>query len=282
MKGEIQMERKKLLYAIPTMHCNLNCPHCFIKETPEVYDRDKFLEVLNNFDGEMLLFGGEVTTHLDRMFDIIEDNRLNGKSKINHISTNLIIINDELINFYKSIDGLSTSWNPHRFNGNEYDVWLSNCKTISDNDISYTLMITLTNDLFELSADDFISIASEWAGIQGLNVIKFEHYVGDVNPEYFARADKWLSDLYVRWNLPITVETFDRVKYWYNDCNQIYTLYPDGKLINMCPHAQPGVVPSECYTCEKVAKCRPCRLQPYCSYPKELSKLVYEREGLEG
>jgi len=47
----------KVLYAIPTMKCNLNCDHCFIVDTPEEFNRDKFISQLNNFNGEIILFG---------------------------------------------------------------------------------------------------------------------------------------------------------------------------------------------------------------------------------
>ena len=90
LKNLINIERifnmsNKVLYVIPTMHCNLDCSHCFIKNSPEVYNREKFIYKLNNFDGDLILFGGEVTTHLDRMFDIIESNKNEGISKISNM-----------------------------------------------------------------------------------------------------------------------------------------------------------------------------------------------------
>ena len=108
--------KKKSLYAIPTWNCNLNCPHCFIKDKSEIFNRDKFIEELNKFDGRISLFGGEVTSNLDRMFDIINSNKENGVSKISGITTNLIILNNDLINLYKEFGSIGTSWNPNRFN----------------------------------------------------------------------------------------------------------------------------------------------------------------------
>lgn len=265
---------RRVLYAIPTMHCNLDCDHCFIKNTPEVYDKEKFINQLNNFEGDILLFGGEVTSHLYRMFDVIESNKINGKSKISSVSTNLLILNDKLLEFYKSIKSISTSWNPNRFNSIQYDVWKKNCKIISDNEIVHTIMITLTDDLFKITAKEFISIASEWIN-PTLKEIKFEHYVGnEVTPEYFDKADEWLCELYKEWNIPITLGILNKINCWKFDCDEVYTLYPDGRLINCCPHATHGIVASECYTCDKVSTCRPCRLQPYCSYPHKLAELV--------
>lgn len=270
---------RKLLYVIPTMHCNLDCNHCFIKNTPETYDREKFLDTLNNFDGELLLFGGESTIYLDRMFDIIESNNLNGKSKICSISTNLIILNDDLLGFYKTLRGVSTSWNPTRFNSIQYEIWKKHCNILSDNDIGYIVMVTLTNDLFEMSAEEFLTLAKEWV-TPTLKEIKFEYYVGEgVTPEYFYKADQWLCEIYKKWDLPVFLEILNRLDCWNYNCNEIYTLYPDGNLVNSCPHGKPGIISSDCYSCEKVTKCRPCRLQPYCSYPHKLSKLVNEHKG---
>lgn len=265
---------RKVLYTIPTMHCNLDCSHCFIKNKPEVYDREKFINELNNFEGDILLFGGEITTHLDRMFDIIDSNDKDGKSKIKSITTNLVILNDRLIEFYKRLGAISTSWNPDRFNDKQYEIWKNNCKTISDNGIHYKVMVTLTDNLFNISAKDFLNIAKEWI-TDSLIEIKFEHYVGsEVTREYFDKADEWLCKLYTEWNIPVKLEMIDRLECWKFDCDDVYTLYPDGELVNACPHSKHAIVASECYTCEKVNSCRPCKLQPYCSYPHKLDKLI--------
>ena len=269
----------KVLYVIPTMHCNLDCSHCFIKNSPEVYNREKFIYKLNNFDGDLILFGGEVTTHLDRMFDIIESNKNEGISKISNISTNLIILNNDLLDFYKTLRGVSTSWNPDRFNDNQYNIWKNNCKILSNNNIDYRIMITLTDDLFKIESKEFLNIAKEWV-TPNLKEIKFEYYVGkEVTPEYFDRADKWLCDVYKDWDLPVDLEILKRINCWNYNCNEIYTLYPDGNIINACPHGKTKVISYNCYSCDKVSKCRPCRLQPYCSYPHNLAKLVNESKG---
>lgn len=265
---------RKVLYAIPTMHCNLDCDHCFIKNSPEIYNQEKFIDQLNNFEGNIILFGGEVTTYMNRMFDIIELNDINGKSKISTVSTNLIILNDRLIEYYKRLGTISTSWNPNRFKNNQYDTWLNNCKRLYETGIGYKIMITLTEDLFKLSPKEFIEIAKDWL-YPSLFEIKFEHYVGEeVTREYFNKADEWLCNLYKEWDLPIHLEILDKLDCWQFNCDDVYTLYPDGTLVNTCPHAKYAIIASDCYTCDKVAKCRPCKLQPYCSYPHNLEKLV--------
>jgi sulfatase maturation enzyme AslB (radical SAM superfamily) len=264
----------KHLYAVPTWHCNLNCPHCFAKDRDEFYDKDKFLYELNKFDGQITIFGGEATTHLDRLYEIIESNNINGISKINGISTNLLILNDRLIEIYKTFDGISTSWNSKRFNDKEYDIWMKNRKIISDNGISHTIMITLTKDLFNMNIDEFISLVDTW-NIKGVKCIKFEHYVGEENdPSYYKSADQWLCNLYNKWQSNIELEIADRINNWCYDCTNIYTLYPDGSLKNSCPHGLQIYVPKECYECSMINRCRPCRLQKYCSYPKEFANMV--------
>lgn len=270
--------RNKVLYAIPTMRCNLKCDHCFIANAPETFNRDKFLDEINNFEGTILLFGGEVTFNKSRMFDIINDNKKNGKCKISHLSTNLLILDTEILDFYESLGSISTSWNPHRFSIDQYEIWKNNCKLLSNRGIYYRVMITLTEDLFEMSAKEFLKMADTWI-TKELVELKFEHYVGDVTKDYFDRADNWLCELYKEWNIDTDFEILTRTQCWHHNCNEIYTLYPDGRLTNRCPHDQCSLMPSECFTCELADTCQPCRLQPYCSYPKKLAKLI--KDGKE-
>ena len=266
--------KNKILYALPTMKCNLHCPHCFIKDTPETFDREKFLSVLNNFEGSIVMFGGEVTSNLDRFYDIYESNMIDGKSKISSVSSNLIVLNDKLISIYKSINSVSTSWNALRFTNAQYELWKSNCKRLSCNGIRHRIMVTLTEDLLEWDVEAFLDKAKEWITTT-LRDIKFEHYVGDsTSPEYFERVDKWLCELYSKWNIATKMEISERVLNWSYDCSEIYTLYPDGTVKNECPHASARYTPIECFECSRVETCRPCRLQKYCSYPKRFAELV--------
>lgn len=271
----------KHLYAIPTMMCNLKCPHCFINDTPEVFNEKKFLSELNSFEGSIGIFGGEATVNIPRLMEIISSNDQYGKSKIGGISTNLLILNDRLIDLYKNIR-VSTSWNPLRFpTDHQYDIWRKNCQKLSDNDISYRIMVTLTTDLIDgWDAETFLHTAHEWL-TPTLSDIKFEHYVGEENtPEYFDKADEWLCDIYKHWNLPVDMELVSRGCSWNYNCSDIYTLYPDGTIKNECPHASARYTPVECVTCERAEICRPCRLQKYCSYPKKLAELIkLDKEG---
>ena len=270
------MRKESLLYAIPSWHCNLSCPHCYVNEKDDNYNRDKFMESLNKFNGEVVIFGGEPTVHLDRLYDIINLN----KDKIKSVSTNLMILNDELISIYKSLHGIATSWNPHRFtNDSQYNTWMNHCKIISDNDIKYTLMITLTDDLFEIPILEFINKLKTWI-TPSLKTIKFEHYVGtESTADYFERTDNWLCILYQHWDLEIPLQIADKVNNWKHDCSNIYTLEPTGVIRPGCPHKQLVSIPNECFNCERFEICQPCRLQRYCSYPKKFAKLVKENNN---
>jgi hypothetical protein len=249
-----------------------------VHESIDDFDREKFLYQLNRFEGNIVLFGGEVTTNIPRMIDIYKNNKENGISKINSVSTNLTILNGDLLKIYREI-GVSTSWNPNRFSEDEYYKWLINCQTLSYNNIGYIIMITLTEDLFKINPVDFIALAKTWI-TDNLRLIKFEHYVGDENtPEYFERADNWLCELYDLWNIDIKFQTAEKACNWKMDCSEIYTLLPNGELKHQCPHSAQVYTPVECYTCDRVEICRPCRLQKYCSFPKKFAEKVKSKIG---
>lgn len=268
------------LYAIVSHHCNLSCPHCHLKDSPEEYNRDLFIHELNNFDGNIILFGGEPTFHRDRMFDIIAENNKNGKRKIASIATNLMILDEEILDFYRDIHFISTSWNRTRFTGNQYNIWLDNCKRIGNEpNIHCAVIITMTEDLIDWNIDDFLKVVDHWDS-DAIKYIKFEHCIGDNRDGYFEQVDDWLCRLYKKWRSKIRVDTFDLTMDWYHDCSETYTLQPNGIIVNSCPnglYVKPKVV-HECLTCELANKCRPCRLQPECSYPTRLRKIIESEE----
>lgn len=268
---------ERLLYALPTTHCNLSCQHCEIKNREENYNRDKFIEQLTNFNDRIILFGGEPTIYRDRLFDIIEQDRAAHRN-VGSISTNLMILSDELIRLYRELGHISTSWNPSRFRPSEYETWLSNCQWLYEEGLSVTIMITLTNDLIDMDPDGFLEIVRSW-NKRVIRRIKLEYYVGDTAPEYYRRVDKWLCRLYTLWKESDPICTiFDSVKDWYFDCSGIYTLTPDGILHRGCPHLMEPTTPIECYSCDNCANCKPCQLHNYCSCPVELRKLVLKKE----
>lgn len=62
----------KHLHAILTTNCNLRCPHCGVPDNVEIYNEEKVLEEIKNFDGEVTLFGGECTLYEDRFIKALE------------------------------------------------------------------------------------------------------------------------------------------------------------------------------------------------------------------
>lgn len=267
------------IYALITTHCNLSCPHCDIKNCNEYYDRDKFIDQLNKFDGSIILFGGEPTLYPDRLLDIYLSNPIINR-KITSISTNLISFNDKILTLFQLIKHISTSWNLNRFNDEEYEKWLNNINIIGERipDIKIRVLITMTEDLLKLSSDQFNDIIAKW-NCNVINDIHFEHYVSDdVEAEYFNRCDEWLCSIYKGWKSKIKMNNINLVDNWYFDCSNVYTLYPDGNVKKGCPHNVNIKVPSKCYTCEKSDQCRPCQLQKYCSYPSNFIKLIKEEK----
>jgi len=269
----------KKLYVMPTTHCNLSCSHCRIKNAPETYNREVFLEQLNNFDGILSLFGGEPTIYKDRLFDIIVSNNSFGKNKISGISTNLINLDEDLLTFYSKIKYISTSWNLNRFTPNQYEFWLGNCNKLEEKNVSSLVLITITPDLIYHPIDQFISTVSQWNS-KVIHHIQFEHYIGDNDREYYRQADEWLSRVCEQWISPINIKTVNQLNRWYFHCNDFYTLLPNGEMYRSCPNGlyiKPQV-PKECLTCPRANNCRPCKLHKHCSYPKHMSEIVNEKE----
>ena len=262
------------LYALVTRHCNLSCPYCIIRNSKEEYNRDLFMQKLKEFDGRIILFGGEPTLYRDRLKDVYYSDPDITK-KITSITTNLMIMDTEILDILKSIENVASSWSPSRFTDDEYKIWLKNVDTING-EVGISILSTMTDELLLLTPKELMKIMSEW-NTNTIKNINFEYYVGDeTSPEYFERCDEWLCSVYKEWDSPIIMVNSHIVRnsnYCYN-CDNTYSLYPDGIIKSGCPHRVNPVVPEECYTCERSDICRPCRLQRFCSYPKRFAALV--------
>ena len=106
------------LYALLTRHCNLSCPHCNVKYPVEEFNEDKFIDQLRLYNnGTIIFFGGEPTLYQDRLLRVANDEII--KTKKRSITTNLINLNDDLINLYHDIGSVATSWNPNRFDSEQ-------------------------------------------------------------------------------------------------------------------------------------------------------------------
>lgn len=259
----------KTLYAIPTNLCNLSCSHCNIKDITDNYNEEEFLRQLYNFDGHITLFGGEPTLFPDRLIKALET------KKVTSITTNLITLNDELIKKYRNLY-VATSWNYNRFVGNQYSTWLANLKKLEHNDVTCMVLITVTKDLINSDIDEFMNMVRTWdREYKAIDSILFEQLIAeDTDQEFYDQVDEWLCKIYKIWDVEIQNQIICKLDHWQHDCTGISTLYPDGRIVLGCPHQTQMYVPNSCLTCSEVSKCRPCRLQQHCTYPKNLAKLV--------
>lgn len=273
----MKINQDNTLYALVTERCNLRCPHCDVyKYEDEYFNEEEFLENIRNFDGRIVIFGGECTLYPDRILKIINDPVISKKSM--GLSTNLTIMNDEILNIIKRIGAIATSWNPNRFNKNEYHTWLKNIDHVIDNEVKITVLITLTNDLFDIGVDNFLEMISTWN--DEITGIKFENLVSDNTDEKLLdMSDEWLCELYKKWNSKIKLLNIEQIKHWYFNCTGVRTLKPNGSIRLGCPHNATFKVPDKCYSCELVSTCRPCRLQEYCSRHNKFAKLVMNDKG---
>lgn len=266
----------KLIYALITKECNLSCPHCDIKNIVDDYNEELFTKTLEEEDCKIILFGGEITVRQERLFDLCNNSKI--FKKIESATTNLVILNDELISLYKKINSIATSWNPNRFNPQQYQLWINNLDRLAAEYMTTSVLITLTDDLFDIPIDEFMSIVGQW-NPTAIHGVRFECLVDEhLTPDYYEKSDQWLCEIYKRWNFKFPLLNINLVKNYYHDCTNKYTLWPNGTLEKGCPHHLKPTMPEECYLCERANICRPCQLQQYCSYPKEFARLVHENE----
>lgn len=269
---EVGMKRNRV-YALITRHCNLTCKYCVIRNCNETFDEKKFIDQLSNFDGTIILFGGEPTLYHDRLFKIY--NNPNISHKITSITTNMMSIDNDLIDLFNNMRGVATSWNPDRFNNDEYEIWLDNISRLNGNiNKKVMVLVTLVDSVLSLTPDEFNSIISRWNS-DVISSIRFEHLVDrSITPEYFEKVDNWLCNIYKSWNSSIRMANKDSILNWHQDCSDIFTLTPEGILRHGCPHNSISHIPTRCYTCNKVDICQPCRLQRYCSFSEKFYNLV--------
>lgn len=265
----------KTCYAELTTRCNLSCPYCDIKNMDDHWNRDKFMKQLHEFDGKIILFGGEPTLYKDRLIDVFLSDPIINR-KIKSITTNFMHIDDTILTILQMIKGVATSYSPTRFTDEEYKIWLSNINEFGEKVKGKTIgvLATMTFEMLNMSPDEMINIMKEWNN-NVIEYIQFEHYVGpETTEEYFIKCDEWLCKLYSIWDTPIKLKNILRIRYWNNDCSNIYTIHPNGELTKGCPHNNKFYIPDKCYTCDKQEICRPCRLQKYCSYMPKFAELT--------
>ena len=266
------------LYALLTRHCNLKCPHCDIFTDltyNEEYNEKQVIHQIKTFDGSVILFGGEPTLYKDRLYAALST------GNVSSISTNLLLMDEDILEIYRKLKSVATSWNPKRFSNTQYDLWKSNLKNLHFNNIRALILITITKDLIEIGAENFMAIVRSWSqDIKSINRINFEIVVDSSNtPEFHNNVDDWLCELYKIWDVPIQNQIFENLKngFWDYECSKTFTMYPNGEIVTGCPHRTQLYMPTQCYTCDLIERCRPCQLQQHCSRPIKLTHLINKK-----
>ena len=267
------------LYAVPWYECNLSCPHCRVSKRDVKFDKEKFLESLNNsnFDN-VILFGGEPTLSWKIFNEIVST------GKVNSVSTNLTRFSDDFTKkaFVPLIEkynlAIATSWNLKRFDvsGNyTMERWLANVRVLSKADVDLLVLITLTEDLIESPMD---LILYNFGLMEGAGVKKFlfEPYIGA--NECNEKADEWLCTFHDAYPGLMDNLIERKLTNWKCDCNEVFTLEPDGTIRKGCPDyiaMNELTFNDKCINCNYNDNCKPCMLQRSCSYPKKLAEKLW-------
>lgn len=286
------LEEADEVYICPSFGCNLNCPHCTLKNIRNEGDIGSIINSINiiksvNPNVSFTLFGGEPSLLKDEVLLAIRN--AIGESDYS-VSTNLINFSDTFLQILKEADLPDTSWNPQRFYTKDlYDKWLNNIKILKDNNIIFELMITLTKDLIGKDPQEFIDKVLEW----GVKYIKLEFMIGDstLNPE---NVDEWLVKLYKLWYSNKDLNSYENVLFdrirdvafnnveWEGNCNNTLTILPSGNIKERCPYYECKIIKEECYNCEYYRYCKGgCPIQDKCVFPKKLFNIIKKERDVQ-
>lgn len=267
------LEALKTLFAIPNFECNLSCGYCELKNRRVQYDEEKFLETLKEFQGNVVLFGGEPLLFRKRLYKILET------GKIDSISTNLLLLDRDIAVKFRDIN-IATTWTPGRFNKEELDIWLEKLEILSEFNIDTKLLVTLSEDtvaLEPIKVYDFLKTLEKFS----ISSVLFEQLLDNSKgQEYYEKVDLWLCEIHKLFsNLRFINEIEAEIKQgWDFDCSDTYTLYPDGIIRRYCPQFSTFQINEMCYKCERNIECRPCMLQNKCVFPKNLGNLIFKEQ----
>lgn len=276
------------IYICPSFLCNLNCPHCTLKNLPTQLELERIeqtLEYINKNSGNKVLydlFGGEPLLLQDFVLERLYK-KISQKQFV--ISTNLLNLRDSIIPIFKEAKWINTSWNPRRFDIVQSQIWQENINILHKNDIKINLMITLTPDLLiGLSPVEFIKFISIFKPYS----LDLDYVIGeDFTAKRLAEIDNWLCGLYTHWDIPTKFDIADNIKNSiltgkkYRDCSNHYTILPSGNIKPGCAYYETDVDKSNCLYCEYYPWCNgACRLQKDCTFPKRLFRII-ERELCE-
>lgn len=261
----------KTLYAIPNFECNLSCNYCELKNRHVEYNEEKFLSALDNFYGQIVLFGGEPLLYKSRLFKILET------GKIDSISTNLLLLDDEITEKLAGIC-IATTWTPNRFTEKQLVKWLDNLEALKQHNIDTKLLITLSEDTVSTKPRMVYGFLKSLEK-SSITSVLFEMLLDKSKQKaYYDLCDSWLCKIHEYFkDLPYINEIEEQIKNgWYFDCSEVFTLYPNGEIKKFCPQFSSYALNTECLKCSRNTTCRPCMLQTRCVYPQKFGNLVLE------
>lgn len=272
------MKCDNTLYIIASYACNLHCPHCSIRFQQCNTNLDKIKKAIldSQFD-EYLLFGGEP------LLDVTIFNELVATKKITSISTNLLLLTDDIAQTLKDNNIMvATSWNLKRFTNSQYEQWHKKLDIVDNTGINCTVLITLTNDLFEVEPQVLHdTVIAEIDKHKSVDEIKFEYLVDDNSVEYYSKCDEWLCKMESCWKAKAANFIASSIKRGnIHNCHNVYTITPDGLMHKGCPNSfcyKKFMFLDECSNCKYSNICQPCILQQHCSFPKKLFQLIQEK-----
>lgn len=282
---ELSLEKLKQaneIYICPSFLCNLNCPHCTLKNLPTCMELEKIEQTLdyiiqNSGDNVLFdLFGGEPLLLQDYVLERIHKKI---KQKKYVISTNLLLFRPALLPLFKEAKQINVSWNPLRFNEEQFKIWETKTQVLRTAKVKINLMITLTKDLIQnYMPQQFLDFIKDFKAYS----LDLDYVIGEeYTEERLDSIDNWLCELYKIWNIPTIFDIADSIKksilskQKYRDCSNHYTILPSGKIHPGCAYFETDVDKTKCLCCELYQWCNgACRLQTSCTFPKKLFYLI--------
>lgn len=253
-------------YIIPSYKCNLQCQHCFIRFNQDKFQKKLFFSQLKLLNGQLILFGGQPLLNYDIFKRCLQTNSFSS------ISTNLLLLNQKnLQDIIQNNLYVATSWNKFRFTKQQFQIWNSNLLILQKNNIQTCILITLTNDLLKYTQYQLIKIIESF----NCKEILFQPVL-NISKQQVQQFDNLLCKLEKIW--PSNIK--NRLKQHYlnkyiNNCKDVYTLLPNGKLVNNCPmQINKFYILNQCLSCKYNKICRPCILQKNCSFFKKYYNLI--------
>lgn len=260
-----------LVYVKTASHCQQKCSFCFYKSgsaPKKIIDFEKTKDWFKRLEKfapwietpQINYFGGEpMLAPLNEMVNLREELKDLWKGNLRFtITTNLVYaLTEDRINFFKSLDGMSTSWDASsRFETiSQFELWKKNCiKLIKEHNINLTLQITLTAPMLKLSIKEIFDMCKEI----GFSDVQFEKLSinGGVLDDMFVvprneELNEWFFEMYKVYTNGKYYENFSNaylnsiltsyVYSTYSGCRsrncetKVFTLNTNGTVAN-CPN----------------------------------------------